>query len=86
MDTTQEPRLHHSHSLNPDPRALHPLNPQPSRESSGAESTSSCSPVLDTVWDWGMCGGSRTFVTAMEEVSGRQALSSKTSNALNLWV
>ena len=32
----------------------------------------SYSHVLDTAWDWEMCGGSPTSVTAMEEVSNPQ--------------
>ncbi len=86
MATARQLRLHHSHSLNPAPRVLCPL--LLSRGSSGEGSTSSSSPVSDTVWDWGTCGGSRTFVTVMEEVSSLQthSLPSDVSDALNACV
>lgn len=54
---------------------LHPLRPQPSRESSGGGSMSSCSPALDTAWDWGTCGVSPTSVTGTEEVSSCKSVS-----------
>lgn len=73
MATTRQLHLCHSQSLNPDPQFLHSLQPRLSRGSSGEGSTSSCSPASDTVWDWGTCGGSPIFVTAMEEVSGLQS-------------
>lgn len=56
-------------------RVQHPVRPQPSRGSSGGGSTSSCSPVSDTAWDWGTCGVSRTSVTGMEEVSSCNSVS-----------
>lgn len=88
MATTRQLHLHRSQSLNPNPRVLHLLRPRSSRGNSGEGSTSSCSPVLDTAWDWGMCGGSRTFVIEMEEVSSLQACSlpSEVSDALHAWV
>lgn len=64
--------LLHSRSFTLNLQLLHwprRLNPG----SSGAGSTSSCSPVSDTAWVWETCGGFRTSVTAMEEVSGRHA-------------
>lgn len=66
MVSTHQVHLHHSHSLNANYLLQHRL----SRGSSGVESMSSCSPALDTAWDWETCGGSPTFVTAMAEVSG----------------
>lgn len=66
-------RLHLHPSLNLDPRVLRPLRPRSSRGSSGEGSTSSCSPASGTVWDWGTCGDSPTFVIATEEVSGLPA-------------
>lgn len=83
MARTKQLHLHHSRSLNRHPGVRHPL--QPSQGSSGVGSTSSCCPVLDTAWDWGTCGASRTSVTAMEEVSGLQELPLKASHALNAW-
>lgn len=65
MATTLRQHLCLSLSL-PD---LHPLRPRLSRGSSGGGSMSSCSPVLDTAWDWGTCGVSPTSVTGTEEVS-----------------
>lgn len=50
-------------------QVLHPLRPQSSSGSSGGASMSSCSPALDTAWDWGTCGVSRTSATGTEEVS-----------------
>lgn len=48
---------------------------------------SSCSPVLDTAWDWGTCGGFPIFVIEMEEVSSLRAkYPSEVSNPLNAWV
>lgn len=70
MATARQPRLRPSHSLNA--QVLYPLQPRLYRGSSGEASTSSCSPVSDTAWDWGTCGGSRTSVIVMEEVSSLQ--------------
>lgn len=36
----------------------------------GTLRSSTCWPRWGSVWAWGMCGGSRTFATKMEEVSG----------------
>lgn len=73
MATARLLRLLPSHSLNA--QVLYPLRPRLYRGSSGEASTSSCSPVSDTAWDWGTCGGSRTSVIVMEEVSSLQECS-----------
>lgn len=73
MATALRQRLCPSHSLNA--QVLYPLRPRLYRGSSGEASTSSCSPVSDTAWDWGTCGGSRTSVIVMEEVSSLQKCS-----------
>lgn len=56
-------------------RVLYPLRPRLCRGSSGEANTNFCSPVSDTAWDWGTCGGSRTSVIVMEEVSSLQECS-----------
>lgn len=77
--------LLHSRSFTLNLQLLHwprRLNPG----SSGAGSTSSCSPVSDTAWVWETCGGFRTSVTAMEEVSGRHARTHARWRLRDLWM